>query len=384
MQKTANRDIALDIIKGIAILLMVIGHTRVNKVVVDFIYLFHMPVFFIMAGYLFNANKVKTLKGLINFSYRRFTRLLLTAILWNCIFLICQNFLLDIHFYTDDSTVSEAVVHRIDWGVGSGGGGAFIWAITGILDTQLGGAMWFLKALFWSSVIYATILYVCQVLRIKPMLVLSAVACSFIIKLCFHCKLGMLDKILWLIRGNETLNGFLMFHIGVLLKLCKDNFEMNRAVHFFHERNFLTFCLMGIFLLGSLPITQSVRQSYANSFYIVILYVCNGMAGWFLLMAMARLALSLVKGSYMVLCLQYLGQHTMPIVIFHFLAFKFVNAFGVMCLNFPSYYISAFPSAYPGLLWSMVYTAFAIAFCLSLDYIWGFATRRLSTDVMYS
>lgn len=45
-----NRKCWLDIAKGIAIFLMVIGHTSIPNVVSNFVYAFHMPLFFIASG----------------------------------------------------------------------------------------------------------------------------------------------------------------------------------------------------------------------------------------------------------------------------------------------------------------------------------------------
>lgn len=47
----------IDSIKGFAILLVVMGHTfhdfkGINMAFIDFIYAFHMPLFFIISGYL--------------------------------------------------------------------------------------------------------------------------------------------------------------------------------------------------------------------------------------------------------------------------------------------------------------------------------------------
>lgn len=42
-----NRNRWLDIAKGIAIILMVAGHTPIPSVMSHFIYAFHMPLFFI-------------------------------------------------------------------------------------------------------------------------------------------------------------------------------------------------------------------------------------------------------------------------------------------------------------------------------------------------
>lgn len=46
----------ISIIKGLGIILMVIGHT--NSPFRDFIYLFHMPLFYMISGFLFNPNKI--------------------------------------------------------------------------------------------------------------------------------------------------------------------------------------------------------------------------------------------------------------------------------------------------------------------------------------
>lgn len=51
MQK--ERDNTVDILKGIAILLVVIGHFSPVQQVENFIYSFHMPLFFFLSGITF-------------------------------------------------------------------------------------------------------------------------------------------------------------------------------------------------------------------------------------------------------------------------------------------------------------------------------------------
>ena len=50
----SKRETHIDIAKGIAICLMVYGH--VETIGMGFIYLFHMPLFFILSGYLTRMN----------------------------------------------------------------------------------------------------------------------------------------------------------------------------------------------------------------------------------------------------------------------------------------------------------------------------------------
>lgn len=55
MEKISKRRIEwIDIVKGIGILLMVIGHAGVSSQIKVWIYGFHMPLFFILAGYLYS------------------------------------------------------------------------------------------------------------------------------------------------------------------------------------------------------------------------------------------------------------------------------------------------------------------------------------------
>ena len=49
---------SVNYLKALGISLMVLGHTRVNPQVIAFIYMFHMPLFFIISGYLWNTQKI--------------------------------------------------------------------------------------------------------------------------------------------------------------------------------------------------------------------------------------------------------------------------------------------------------------------------------------
>ncbi len=53
MQHIEKRNNAIDIAKGFGIILMVIGHAEMPGILNRSIYLFHMPLFFIAAGYFF-------------------------------------------------------------------------------------------------------------------------------------------------------------------------------------------------------------------------------------------------------------------------------------------------------------------------------------------
>lgn len=60
-----NRDQTLDIIKGIGIILMVVGHSGSPDYVHDIIYTFHMPLFFIASGWFFSERNLEDSKGFV-------------------------------------------------------------------------------------------------------------------------------------------------------------------------------------------------------------------------------------------------------------------------------------------------------------------------------
>lgn len=55
-----ERDLSFDIAKGIAIFLMVIGHTSIPKIANTWIYSFHMPLFFFVSGVFFNLKNIQS------------------------------------------------------------------------------------------------------------------------------------------------------------------------------------------------------------------------------------------------------------------------------------------------------------------------------------
>lgn len=78
-----NRCLELDILKGIAILLVVIGHSGAGKVT-EFIYLFHVSVFFMASGYTYH--EIKDIKDFLSFIKKRIKRLYMPYVVCNLLF----------------------------------------------------------------------------------------------------------------------------------------------------------------------------------------------------------------------------------------------------------------------------------------------------------
>lgn len=93
--KIKNRIHWIDILKGIGIFFVVMGHTFKDNSIYYWIYSFHMPLFFLISGFLIEPQKTLT-------SYKEFTLKKCKSLLWPFIFfriiLIIYWLIIECHF----------------------------------------------------------------------------------------------------------------------------------------------------------------------------------------------------------------------------------------------------------------------------------------------
>lgn len=91
-----KRDVVIDVLKGIAVLAVLLGHAIQRGLVVDYydnimfkvIYSFHMPLFMLLSGYsLYKYTKKYDRKFLI----KRFLRLIIPTIVWSYLIYLIRN-----------------------------------------------------------------------------------------------------------------------------------------------------------------------------------------------------------------------------------------------------------------------------------------------------
>lgn len=161
----------IDVIKGYGICLMVCGHS--GAPFTNWIYLFHMALFFIASGYLWNECNAETGKSVVQYMKRKVKSLWLPFILINVFFTVTQNFFLKIGIYSTDTGASVLPVTPLDTS-------ATIKKVIGNIifsgGSQLAGATWFLRSLFCITMINAVITYLLKdVISKKRMLFIAMV-----------------------------------------------------------------------------------------------------------------------------------------------------------------------------------------------------------------
>lgn len=185
-----KRDCTFDAMKGIGIILMIIGHMHIPHLLRDFIFSFHMPMFFLIGGYFF---KPQPLKETIQKSANRLLKpYVATGILTPIIYMLVGDY---------DTAIFRGV------GILFGNNGSS----QAIIQTPLCGAVWFLLALFWCRLFFCY-LYT----KTHNWLVLSV----FISVIASGFGYYIVNPPLGIVIGMSAL---VFFSIGKALKECKYN-----------------------------------------------------------------------------------------------------------------------------------------------------------------
>lgn len=202
MQSSTSRDIEFDIMKGIGILLMIIGHQ--TPYLTNVIYSFHMPLFFIISGYFFKPAPVA-----LRFK-NDFKRLILPY-LFTC--LIITIFHLAISIIKQEDSFSRWIIASI-YGSGTTAHPSIFFS-----EIPMIGAVWFLLAMFWCRNTYNIIYQKSK----RTLLVCILVSLSAI----------MLHKLVSLpFAINQGLSALIFYAIGVEAKKHGAPYNIKKRYHF--------------------------------------------------------------------------------------------------------------------------------------------------------
>lgn len=313
----SKRNTTISICKAFAIILMVIGHADCPPALGSFLYEFHMPLFFITAGYFFSTKYLDNEK---DFIVKRFKGLYIPFIKWSVFFLLIHNILFHFNIINDQ------------YGNGSPGGVAHaytwhqlqqnIWQCVtqmGGYDVFLTGAFWFFRALLVASILYL-----------------------ILFKFLFNIK--------YLNTNNENVRNNIIGGIicVVMLLLAGWKTYSNLTIYAFPMGGYRE--LMGTFFFGigflfkqNQQLLKSNIWSFIGSFVVVLLfshYAGASMAWNSTFIKFLSLPIPAILGFVMTYHLSgwidrkdtklkqfmvYCGDNTLPIYIFHTITFKLVS-----------------------------------------------------------
>ena len=131
----------VDVLKGIGILAVMLGHRSFSEGLVQIIYFFHMPLFFMISGYLDQMN-IADIQGIKVIVKRKFARLMYPYFTLGILIIVYYTAL---EFFRTSMLDSVKLAKRVIALLY----GNFIWEN----NIDYIGTLWFLPALFWASVI---------------------------------------------------------------------------------------------------------------------------------------------------------------------------------------------------------------------------------------
>ena len=140
---TKPREEWIDYLRGTGIILMIIGHASIWRPVNKWILGFHMPLFFMLSGFLFNRQKWAE-KGFGKFTAARFKNYIIPYFLWCGICFIINLPMLYLDHRHD--SILLAAIQNLGWILTS-------ISVDGLFRPLNGTALWFLTCLFLSQLI---------------------------------------------------------------------------------------------------------------------------------------------------------------------------------------------------------------------------------------
>lgn len=272
-----------DIAKGIGILLMIAGHTLLqNKWALQFIYSFHMPLFFIISGYFF-----KILQGSGKL-LRKSARRLIIPYIFTCLCVIAVAAIQQI-IHGDYSGLANVLNHWIRASLyGSGAGRKKPFVILSI------GAVWFLLALFFARYFFNCAMKLrSRYLQIGFIAVIAYIGykTSQFIWLPFSIQAGMVATLF-------MLAGYAMRRINIFER------EINAQYTIFAGLVWI-FCII---FCGKLYMNGN---DYESGFIDVIGAIC----GSYIILLLSKL---IEKKSHITAkALTFYGRNTLAILCFH-------------------------------------------------------------------
>lgn len=308
-----SRNNYISIAKAIGIILMVVGHSGCPHTLGKFIYLFHMPLFFVCSGYFYKG--ITNRASLIIFYKKRIKGLYLPYFKWSLLFLLFHNIFRYLH-------VTGSKIYQIQDYIKQ-----FVRLVTMTDYELLIRPFWFIKELFLASIIVASfsMIHTSFFPKIRTFtLLLIALAIAFVAKFIPLIPLIGDSSILFL--------SISYFYAGLLIREYKDSLQFSSLIMIV---SFL------IVLIGSILFRGTIDMRYTtitNMFPYFILSL-------FGVMMVLCLSKKLELFSFNSL-LYYIGNHTMPILALNLLALKLGNLIKIWIYDLPISDLSSYTVIY--------------------------------------
>ncbi len=334
--QSTTKNIRIDIMRAIGIILVVLGHSHCPGTY--YIYLFHMALFFIISGYCYKTSHTDDARGLGVYILKKLKRFYLPFIIFNAILILIDHFIFDRVLSFKDFII--LFINSLGMNQGS----------------TLSGAFWFFKTMLMLLITYGVIDFILKKIphiRQKTLLFHSIISVIFL-GLGYFCSL----KGIVLFGFDKVFSYYILFHLGRLFKE-KVHIELNHI-----KRLFVIILSLAVLVVCRRfgEIDLDINQ-YVNPLFLLI----TSIAGYFLVY---EISYYFAKPQWLLKSLTVIGTNTIAVMMFHFLCFKIVTYIQIQIYNLPASAISAFPVLYNLPFWWIAYTLVGIVIPLGLSLLY--------------
>lgn len=333
------RNKTIDIARGLAIILMCIGHAYCPRILQDFIYMFHMAFFFITSGYFFN--KEKSITQPWEFIVKRIKGLYIPFVTWGISFTFLHNIFLDLKLLTPESHYYD--IKETLWK-------AFTTNTRFITTEEMMGPYWFFSCLFYVSTFSLSLFFVSNKFFKKRWIEgLSFIIFYIIGFVILYTK----DENNYDIIIRTLIISFL-FYIGYLWN--KYNNRINR----------IGFALStSILIIGVLSPYNFINIAILE-FENPLLFLIYSLSGTYMLMCSSKYIEKYIE--FLKRPLSYIGSNTLIILLTNYLCLRFFNLIRAYIVNYKGHPNTTSTNNLDWYWWILC-TIFMIILPLCLNYI---------------
>lgn len=328
----------ISIAKALGIILMVVGHSGCPTAISKFIYLFHMPLFFVCSGYFFKEISDHT--SLFSFYKKRMKGLYLPYLKWSLLFLLLHNTFRYLH-------ITESVIYHKEEYVGQ-----FIKMVAMTDYELLIRPFWFIKELLFASIIVVTISFITSRMSIKKRSELL-----FVIALIVSVLSKIVPPIPIIGDGSVLCLSILYYSTGILL------YKYKHLIPQTYTTILLSFIMV---LIGSIYFIGTIDMRFTNLFNLIPYYLLS-LTGIIMIWGISQKLETLKNNSL----LYYIGNHTMPILALNLLALKIGSLLKIWIYELPFEKLASFTVIYDYNSWFwLIYTIIGVTIPLLIHYIY--------------
>ena len=312
-----KRDTTISIAKGIAIILMVIAHAEAPGWLCKFIFEFHMPLFFITAGYFFS---LKYLNDEATFVKKRVKGLYWPFVKWAVFFLIIHNWMFDLGILNETfGNEAGGVTHPYSWHQIQQNLWTIVTAMAGY-DAFLCGAFWFFRGLFVASILYLIIYKVAlKVLPKRTRTLTPYLICLIMLLLCGWKTYEGLRVINLVQGGYRDMMGCFFFGCGFIFRQFVDAYHKAIA-RVYVSLPMTLVCAIVVYLFSKY---LTANMNWRSTFTQFLSLPIPALLGFLMTYNISRW-IDRTKG-WVKKFLVYTGDHTLNIFIFHIISYKVVS-----------------------------------------------------------